>query len=258
MDVQVLSDLHLHRGNPLPWLANEAEIVIVAGNLAPIQRGEYLRAAAAQWANAEVLYVPGPVEFYGADIDTGREQLAEACQTLGVTLLDRRSVTIEGVRFIGATLWTDMRLNGSAGEQAAHRTAQRTEDFDGRIRHDASGGKLTPHEAARRHALERAFIERELVAGQEEVRAIVVITHHAPSSRCIPSWFAGEPLSASYASDLDRLITQYQPWLWIHGHVTYPVSEDIGDTRVMANPHGPHRTSNLDFWPDLIVGARPD
>ena len=37
-----------------------------------------------------------------------------------VTLLDPAAVTIEGVRFIGATLWTDFRLDGIAAEPGAH------------------------------------------------------------------------------------------------------------------------------------------
>ena len=45
--IQLLSDLYLHRGNPLPWLEEDAVFVIVAGNLAPIQQPRCLRAAAA-------------------------------------------------------------------------------------------------------------------------------------------------------------------------------------------------------------------
>ena len=140
--IQLLSDLYLHCGNPLPWLEEDAGIVIVAENLAPIQQPRCLRAAAAQWGKAKVLYVPGPVELHGNEIDEARATLAEECQRVGVTLLDPGAVMIGGVRFIGATLWTDFKLCGSAREPAAHRAAEQRTTSEAEARSTTGQGIL--------------------------------------------------------------------------------------------------------------------
>ena len=60
MRIQILSDLHLEfRGNTLPPLAPDAELIILAGDLAPVPAGR-VGEAARRWAGAErILYVPG-------------------------------------------------------------------------------------------------------------------------------------------------------------------------------------------------------
>ena len=109
----------------------------------------------------------------------------------------------------------------------------------GAIRHDGGrDGLLTTRECARRHAGDRAFIEAELVKTQASGLTPVVITHHAPSARCIRPWFEGSRLNPGFASDLDWVIARYQPALWVHGHMHDCVDESLGETRVMCNPRG--------------------
>ena len=136
MKIQVISDLHLEFHNPLPELAEGADVIVCAGDLAPIGSGA-VRYASEEWADAgHILYVPGNHEFYGTDIDRARKQLAEECATHGITLLDPDAIVIDAVHFICATLWTDFLLDGIAHEPSAHRAALGMSDFDGWIRHE--------------------------------------------------------------------------------------------------------------------------
>ena len=97
MKIQVVSDLHLEFHNSLPELTEGADIIVSAGDLAPIGTGA-VRYAAEQWAEARhILYVPGNHEFYGTDIDRARNQLAEECYSLGITLLDPDAIVIDDV-----------------------------------------------------------------------------------------------------------------------------------------------------------------
>ena len=257
MRIQILSDLHVEfEGNLIPPLAPEAELVILAGDLAPVHTrtvGDIAR----RWAGADrILYVPGNHEFYGFDIKVGRRELAQQCLEHGVTLLDRSAVTVHNVRFIGATLWTDLRLEaGVLGEAwAQHEVGQTAPDFTGAIRdRTARDGLFTTHESARRHAEDRTFIESELTNARDSGLIPVVITHHAPSPRCIRPWFEKSRLNPAFASDLDALITRYQPPLWIHGHMHDPVDEMMGDTRNLANPHGYSRVEGHSFDPALVI-----
>ena len=55
-----------------------------------------------------------------ADAGTPRTQIAKECTEAGIHLLDPGTVRIGDVRFIGATLWTDLLLEGMADEVGAH------------------------------------------------------------------------------------------------------------------------------------------
>ena len=96
----------------------------------------------------------------------------------------------------------------------------------------------------RRHEAERAFIERELTTATETGTTAVVITHHAPTSRSVAPRFEGDPCNAAFASDLEGVIAQYQPPLWIHGHMHNPVDVALGETRVLCNPAGYNALAN--------------
>ena len=257
MRIQILSDLHVEFGTAIPTLAPGAEILVIAGDLGPAT-WRPIRGAAEIWADAEhVLYVPGNHEFYGEDIEQARRILALDCGLEGVTLLDPGAVTIGHVRFIGATLWTDFRLDRSVRELDTHlAVGAGLRDFAGAIRdwNSPEGDScLTTREAARRHRLELAFIEAELAAAAEAGLEAVVVTHHAPSPRSIHPRFAGSPLNAGFASDLEETILRFQPALWIHGHVHNAVDVTIGRTRVLANPHGYDLAEAEDFQPDLVI-----
>ena len=167
-------------------------------------------------------------------------------------ILDPGTVRIEGVRFIGATLWTDLLLEGMADEIGAHmRVGREITDFLGAIQHQ--GRDFTTGESVERHRADRAVIERELEKAERSGDRVVVITHHAPSPRSIRPWFEGDPFNCAFASDLDRVIDRYQPELWIHGHMHDPVDERLGRTRLLANPAGYRYEAKRGFDPGLCV-----
>ncbi len=251
MNIQVLSDLHVEVGNPLPTLCADADVVVLAGDFAPYEP-ERLQALAQALAGAPILYVPGNHEFYGHDIDAALEGMRDTCAELGIELLDRRAIAINGIRFIGATLWTDFCLNGLAEVVWAKANAERSmPDFVGAIRH--RDGRFTATEAARRHVEDLRFIEGALTAARAAGEAPVVVTHHAPTPRSIRPWYQGHVLNAAFASDLERFIARHAPPLWIHGHMHDSIDERLGATRVVANPEGYTPTENPLFNPELCV-----
>ena len=166
-----------------------------------------------------------------------RARLAEECAEVGIHLLDPGMVRIDGTRFIGATLWTDLLLEGKADEIGAHmRVSREISDFRGAIQHQ--GRDFSTGESVERHRADRAFIEHELMEAERAGDRAVVISHHAPSPRSIQDWYEGDPFNCAFASDLGRVIERYQPALWIHGHMHDPVDERLGRTRLIANPAG--------------------
>ena len=157
----------------------------------------------------------------------------------GIHLLDPGTVRSDGVRFIGATLWTDLVLEGTADENGAHmRVSREVSDFLGAIQHQ--GRDLTTGESVARHRADRAFIECEVEEAERVGDRAVVITHHVPSPRSIRPWFEGGPFNCAFASDL--------------GHVHDPVDERLGRTRLLANPAGYRHENKRGFDPGPCVG----
>lgn len=59
------------------------------------------------------VYVAGNCEFYKGSVEEGLENgRSTAGQFLNVHFLENDIVTIRVARFVGATLWTDFRIEG--------------------------------------------------------------------------------------------------------------------------------------------------
>lgn len=94
---------------------------------------------------------------------------------------------------------------------------------------------------------------REVEQAERSGLTPIVITHHAPSPRCIRPWFESSRLNPGFASDLDAVIARYQPLLWVHGHMHDRVDVRLGETRVVCNPGGYNRVEGQEFDPAFVV-----
>ena len=228
--MNVLSDLHLSRG-ALAIPANDADAVVLAGDIARPKE-------AIAWASGfakPVLYVPGNHEFYGGSIAGTVAELKRLSAGSDIHVLHDDEVAIEGVRFLGSTLWTDFMLFGEGEKRAAAMAeAQRfMRDFSS-IRLGES--PFTPEASAalfKRHA---AWLERKLA--EPYAGPTVVITHHAPSRKSIHPRFADSLMNACFVSDAEHLIDGSRARLWIHGHTHDSFDYTVNGARVLCNPRG--------------------
>jgi predicted phosphodiesterase len=230
MKLNILSDLHLSRG-ALAIPHNGADAVVLAGDIARPNE-------AAAWAASfgkPVLYVPGNHEFYGGSIAGTVRELKELCAGSNVRVLDDDAVVVEGVRFLGSTLWTDFRLFGEGEERlVAMREASRfMRDFQ-KIR--VGDALFTPGDSAALFDAHARWLESKLA--EPFVGPTVVITHHAPSRKSIHPRFAGSLLNACFVSDAERLIDRRRARLWIHGHTHDSFDYRVNGMRVVCNPRG--------------------
>lgn len=231
---------------------NGADVVVLAGDIASPRQ-------AAFWAlgfDKPVIYVLGNHEFYGGSIEGAAAELKQLCAGTQVHVLDDSEIVIDGVRFLGSTLWTDFMLFGAGDARlAAMAQAQRLlRDFS-RIR---SGGEecavFTPDDAAALFERHAQWLDRRLDVAHDG--PTVVITHHAPSRRSIHARFAGSVLNACFVSDAEWLAGAARTRLWIHGHTHDSFDYDLHGTRVVCNPRGYAKAGvneNARFDPDFIV-----
>jgi predicted phosphodiesterase len=247
--IRVLSDLHLEFQDWTPPPA-PAEVVVLAGDIHVGVDG--LPWARRHFADAHLIYVPGNHEYYGAEMESTLEQLRRVAAAHDIALLDGDAVVIDGVRFLGATLWTDFELYGSDPDIIAQAQAEaRRGMVDYRRISRRGSGKLRPDDTRRIHQRQSAWLARELA--KPFGGATVVVTHHLPHEQSVHTRFEGDPLNPSFASDLSALVRQ-PVRLWIHGHTHESIDYRIDGTRVVCNPRGYlPMEPNAAFDPAMVV-----
>ena len=262
MKIRVLSDLHLEFADWTPPKGDE-DVVVLAGAIHQGVKG--IKWARQHFPLVPVIYVPGNHEYYGRELIEHLEALRAAGRKHGVDVLDGDELVLDGVRFLGATIWTDYALygDGPAVIRAMYGAVRGMEDHQV-IRYGDRA--LHPNDLLTIHREQSAWLEQRLAA--EFSGPTVVITHRAPSPRSVARQFDGSLLSPSFASDLTRLMglprvppvmtaaipAPVTPALWIHGHMHQSYDYVECDTQVVCNPRGyaPYEP-NPDFDPAMIV-----
>jgi len=268
MKLHILSDLHFEFQKwPMRIDVNaiDADVTILAGDIGIGLQG-------IQWAldhiRRPVIYVMGNHEYYGQrPMAKTLEKAKQKCAGTHVRLLDSTSTVIDGVRFLGTTLWTDFALFGLEQRDAMMVHAQTTmTDYAviygmrrGRVIEPGvsarrQGDRITPRAILSLHEEGRQFLEEQLAITKDvdgnAWKATVVVSHHAPSARSLLDRSAQSPDDAAYVSNLEPLIQTAD--LWVHGH-THVVSDyPVGATRVVSNPRG-----YADNGPEAVEGFDP-
>jgi predicted phosphodiesterase len=249
MKIHVLSDLHAEFA-PVDLPETDADVIVLAGDVHGGTRGVELARELA--GDRPVVYVAGNHEHLGRSLPAHLDALYAAAEGSHVHFLENREVVLHGVRFLGCTLWSGQLLFGPVMQPLAERTAR---DFmiDYKQIQGADGGTLlTPAETRGFHAKSRIWLERRL-ADPRWKGPTVVVTHHAPSLRSVPSHFQNSLTSASFASEMSEMVADSGAVLWIHGHVHHPCDYTLGDTRVLSNPRGYAHEHLQGFDPALVV-----
>jgi len=251
--LRILSDLHREFADAdVPDVA--ADVVVLAGD---IDRGTLgLSWATRRFCESDVVYVPGNHEYYSEALPAHAFKLRREAKLLGARLhlLDRASVILAGVRFVGATLWTDFALGGDI-RTAIATASQEMNDYRA-IRVSPSYRRLRPLDTKSYHLRDRHWLRDAFLESTKGLKTVVV-THHAPSAQSLAGGFASQPIDASYASGLDDLVKSSGAALWIHGHTHRSADYSIGSTRVICNPRGyPGIDEVADFRSDLVIEMR--
>ncbi len=265
MKIQLLSDLHLEAHPAFqPSPAPGADLLVLAGDIGSYQTGSRLADDDFGLARfsplpqhvgwpVPVLFVPGNHEYDLHDFDAARDRLRATCDRLGLQWLDRETVVLQGVRFVGTTLWSDfdaLALDKSDGgadmaRLLRHRDkAFRAANFYLRKTGGTRGGEPFLAEAMREEALLcQDWLRSALQAPFDGTT--VAVTHFAPSLRSADPRYGLVPGTAGFCNALDDLLPLAQ--VWMHGHLHAPSDYTAQGTRpdgsawacrVVANPLG--------------------
>ncbi len=251
MKLNILSDLHLSLG-ALELPRNDADVVILAGDIARPKE-------AISWASGfakPVLFVPGNHEYYDGSIEGSTEELRQLCAETNIRLLAGNEFVLEGVRFLGTTLWTDFMLFGDGEKRTAamQEANSFTHDFRKISIGTAAQNLFTPDASAALFRAQSAWLEAKL--SEPHAGLTVVITHHAPSPKSIHPRFSDSLLNACFVSDAEHLIDAARACLWVHGHTHDSFDYLVNGVRVVCNARGYAKNGaneNPLFDPNFLV-----
>jgi Icc-related predicted phosphoesterase len=260
MKITLASDLHLEFGQTRTMTA-DADVLILSGDICVsdhFTRGEnspyhkynmayldFFKKCSDSYPH--VLYVMGNHEHYhGRFNDTAnilKNELSDYCK-----VLDYEWVDIDGIRFVGTTLWTDVNKQDPVTEM--HLRQYMNDYRVVQIHKNGVYRKLNPMDTISEHFASVQFIDD----ATRNHPNCVVLTHHGPTPLSIGERFKNDYHgNGGYVSDLfDFIYDRPQIKLWTHGHVHHNTIYKVNETTVACNP-GAYPGENPQFDQNFIL-----
>lgn len=248
MRIAYASDLHFEFGGPRPSLerVKDADVIVLAGDICSGRGGasnkplmiEYAKSYADEF-QIPVVTVLGNHELYGEEYHSYLEDCrCSAAEHTLVHLLENDAIRLQGIRFLGCTLWTDFKL--SADENSAKQEAYNCiNDYKliGVLDEQGHPRCLSPDHTVKFNCVSKRFLYREL--RKKDMEPTVVITHFPPVFMSDPK-FEGDTLSAYFCNNWENEIRAglLSPDIWIAGHTHFSADFHVGETRILSRQGG--------------------
>lgn len=279
MKISVASDIHLEFGDLNIRNEHAADVLLLSGDICvaadigrPDPHGfmegarsnritDFFKRCSFQFPHT--IYILGNHEHYHGDFATSYniiKSMLESNQLSNVHLLEKEIRVIDGVTFIGGTLWTDMN---AGDELTLYHMKNMMNDFriiknSGRNfayeNYSSRRPTFTPQDAADDFVKMKGYIQT-IVEGHADQK-FVVVGHHAPSRQSTHEQYRDDTImNGGYSSNMDDFIQAHpQIRLWTHGHTHHPFDYVIGQTRVLCNPRGyAGHEARADEWQLITV-----
>jgi Icc-related predicted phosphoesterase len=241
--IQLLSDLHFefHRDKGREFLRcldpSDVDVLVLAGDI-----DSFKGIADTLWAFCDlyplVAFVNGNHELYGASPSALEKVLHGAEAKLpNLRWLNRSTVEVGGVRFVGTTLWFPKP------PLEIYQGRHNINDFN-----LIKGFEPWVYEENKKSV---NFLIRE--AG----RSHVVVTHHIPANGVVDPPYKDSPFNSFFVCPMDDVIERHQPPFWLYGHTHTPAKHEIGKTRLLCNSFGYPHESKAAFEDKLVIEVSP-
>lgn len=235
MKIRIFSDLHhecppWHFWEPIPLETDSETILCLVGDLG--WPDNFITNHVSNYANRfkYVLIVLGNHDHWRVGIEKALELFQEqASKIKNVHVLQNNSIDIDGYRFVGSTLWTDMK---EGDPFITWRSLSYMMDFK-------KTPGFTPQIWMKENKKSFEFIQHTV---RESELPVVVLTHFLPSLQSCDPKFKGDDGNYYFASEYGTWISyQDKILLWGHGHTHSKCDYVIGSTRIYCNPLGYHQ-----------------
>lgn len=248
MKIRIISDLHIGINEPISY--GDDIFTIVVGDIS----SDYKKTVS--WVSNNIkkgLFIEGNHIGYGSEYTINELQKMyknEFPTNNNVSYLYDDYKIIDDYIFVGGILWTDYLLNGYEKiDNEKMKSLYYMNDF--RFNYYKKNKKLTPDDCIKMHNKTKNVILK--ICKKYPNKKIIVITHHAPSILSVSEKYKGSSINSSFASNLESIIKENDNIkLWVHGHMHNNSDYNIGNCRIICNPHG-YKNENKDFNKNLII-----
>jgi predicted phosphodiesterase len=224
MKIQYLSDLHLEFDTmPIPDVVGD--VLVLAGDIGVgVTHKDWVEECTKKFKN--VIYVLGNHEFYGHNMQKVQAQWANM-ELDNFYFLDNDWVTIDGVNFIGSTLWSDV-----------HPECPLNDFYKISYKYPSGYGKFSTKEAKALFFKNKAWLLKtvEKLAGQRNV----VVTHHAPSWKAQDPKYKNEGgiVGSGFQTEILHEFNWKDILVWVYGHLHYNTEFMQNGIYCVANQRG--------------------
>ena len=163
--------------------------------------------------------------------------MLRAAEGTNVHVLFDDNIIINGVNFVGSTLWSDFNLNQDQ-IRCMNYASTAMNDFNLiKIQTEHSTNRLlTPTDALALHQAALRSIDDKLVQDMPNI----VVTHFGIHKDCAHPQYHGDLLSGAFNTDLIGFITQNKSKItaWIYGHTHHNHDFEIAGIPILTNQRG--------------------
>jgi len=272
MKVAVGSDFHIEFG-AYKFDDTEADVLVLGGDVCIASKfkskfDKFFSDASARFK--DVIYIMGNHEHYDGDFTKSegimRDKLSKYAN---IHFLEKQTITLDDVTFIGGTMWTDMNRRDdltlfhvrelmSDFQIITNSSTTVTKKFpvykknkDGTFFRDENGSvvfdkykskeefaKFSPNDSVDEFDKFFGYLNA-VVAGKTDEK-FFVCTHHSPSLMSVaPQYKHDYLMNGAFASRLEEWILDHpQIKVWSHGHTHNNSDYMLCDTRIICNPRG--------------------
>lgn len=268
MKIRLLSDLHLE-GNYYTYEHLGEDVLVLAGDIHTRNRHHELLDVIP--AHTPVIFVAGNHEYYHGNLNRVNAYLASLNQSFAgyspnnskldngyknFHFLNNSKVIIDGVRFLGGTMWSDFNLYGPTAQVMAMSDAKRyISDFAcvtiDDEKHYGVDRDFTPADVMHLHEEWEKWMKFELHNEDDADLKTVIVTHFCPHELSVHPRWKYSSITPYFTSNKEHLMGFAD--LWLHGHTHDSHDYEVAGTRVVCNPRGYGSENSVDFKPDLII-----
>ena len=245
-----VSDIHLEFLKEFPIINNNADILILAGDIGNPYEDIY-KDFIIDVSNKfkKIFLITGNHEYYGhkesiENVDNYIDTFIKKENMNNVIFLNNNHCDYNGFRFIGSTLWSKI-LNLNSPKYDLTNCFNCIKDF-----------KINKKEGINKYnnlfQNNYEYLNNTINKTTEESDLpIIVITHHLPSYKLIAPKYQGYDMNQCFASNCEELMKN-QVKYWFYGHTHTEGDTIINNTRLLCNPLG-YPDENTDVNMNKII-----